>query len=347
MAENEYPNRYGPSRRGYRSQRYPPMDPGVRKAVHNFGVRDLRDLLNKKHQDQGDDPTQHKENEPRSKGINPPPDPTYNFLKDSSRDQGKPPGARRNESSYGRPGHYDNFRRGKESPVSQSSGGDSDGPKKELRFSDSPRVGRGSFRGGRNANRKKEERIANPVNIKVELTEAGQRNCVLDENTKLPDIKHVPDKHYQSRGSYRSRGSFRGRGRGRGKFVRRRSDDKDEQKPDTGPEESASPEAKDDDENVDEAKRESDVEQEYQEEQDEGTEENLEGDEEDDNNGEHSGTIDPEISPSPVNADEAATVDKETSAGFDPNLKESITITSSKFQDSEVKREVKVEPVKE
>lgn len=52
MADNErlrkpqFPRRNPPTR--------PP--PGVQKALHNFGVPDLRELINKKHQNQGDSP---------------------------------------------------------------------------------------------------------------------------------------------------------------------------------------------------------------------------------------------------------------------------------------------------
>lgn len=57
-----------------RASYYAMNRPNVKKAIHNFGVTDLREFLDKKHQEQDD----------TSKV--PPPDPQYSYLKDPTRE---------------------------------------------------------------------------------------------------------------------------------------------------------------------------------------------------------------------------------------------------------------------
>ncbi|KAL1509130.1 hypothetical protein ABEB36_003918 [Hypothenemus hampei] len=202
--------------------------PGVQKAIQNFGVLDLREFLDKKHQDQ--------DSKPQSNKKLPPPDPSYNYLKDPSRDHAR---SQRDDKPKKNPDRSLSSKNAQKKPqqTNKDQGFTYTSPKyretkKELRFSDHTQVltesdsqkqsdgfkGRNTSEGFKG--RVKEDKIENPVNIKIELsTETGQRNYTLDENTKIPDIKHVPD-HIPNQRPYK--GQFRGRGRGRGNFRRPR-----------------------------------------------------------------------------------------------------------------------------
>ncbi|XP_018572607.1 plasminogen activator inhibitor 1 RNA-binding protein-like [Anoplophora glabripennis] len=174
----------------------------VSKALHFFGVRDLREILDRKHQD---------EDQTKS---GPPPDPSYNYLKDPSRENANEHQSHRyreriSGDTYPR-GHYFRGSRGR------GRGG-------------------GSFRENRQYESDKPSFIQNPVNIKVEvIASTGERNCQLDEETKIADIKHIPnyklkdlrprnedgagrdfnDRYGYERGRGRGQRGRRGRGRG-------------------------------------------------------------------------------------------------------------------------------------
>ncbi|ERL93245.1 thyroid hormone receptor-associated protein 3 [Dendroctonus ponderosae] len=244
-----YPRRNGPFR--------PP--PGVQKAIQNFGVKDLREILDKKQQGKFED-----DKKPEPKENRPPPDPPYNYLKDPTRDSSVQPEDKHHLPQRGnqRPRNEDSSRKGQPRNRDQQTISErhSSAPhatedrqgrasKKELRFMDpvddnsqdmrgeksddlrgekpqdvhgeKPNFRGRSHRRGHNPRHTepREERLENLVNIKVELsTETGHRNCVLDESTKIPDLKYIPDQHRKPRG----RGSYRGRGRGRGSFRGRK-----------------------------------------------------------------------------------------------------------------------------
>ncbi|XP_066245448.1 uncharacterized protein [Euwallacea similis] len=241
MADNE-PHKKLPDKKLYNPRKNPALrlPPGVQKALQNFGVPDLREFLDKKHKEQGSSP----EDKPVDPRKQPPPDPSYNYLKDPSRElpgsSPKPDETLQRPSNQRRPRNqqHNNNNNNESYPDSKdnySERGPKETVKKELRFSDAPQVlegvpqmsrrGRGSFRGrnprgrGRHIMPKdREEVIENPVNIKVQLkVDSGQRSCTLDEGTKIAEIKHVPD--WTSGGQKPHRNSFRG---GRGSFRRGR-----------------------------------------------------------------------------------------------------------------------------
>ncbi|XP_066145251.1 uncharacterized protein [Euwallacea fornicatus] len=244
MADNE-PHKKLPDKKLYNPRKNPALrpPPGVQKALQNFGVPDLREFLDKKHREQGSSP----EDKPVDPRKQPPPDPSYNYLKDPSRElpgsSPKPDETPQRQFNQRKSrSHQYNNNNNEGYPDSKDSYSDK-GPKgtvkKELRFSDAPQVlegvpqisgrSRGNFRGrnprgrGKHIMSKDREVIENPVNIKVQLrVDSGQRSCTLDEETKIAEIKHVPDwtsgGQKAHRGYFRgSRGSFR-RGRRRGNF---------------------------------------------------------------------------------------------------------------------------------
>ncbi|XP_050300062.1 zinc finger CCCH domain-containing protein 4-like [Anthonomus grandis grandis] len=298
-------------------RRNPPSrpPPGVQKAMQNFGVRDLREILDKKHQDQGGEIPQNE------KKKMPPPDPSYNYLKDPARDRPSSPPHKREpkkqpQQFYQNPKLHrsktdPNIKNDNSTEPSEKDTSETVTKKKEIRFSDNPKPfereqqnynrGRGSFRSRGRPRRSNEdkveqiEKIENPVNIKIELsTETGRRSYVLDDSTKIADIKHVPDNSPSARPSRGTRGHFRGRGRGRGRPFRGRGSYNKGEKP-----------------------RNSESDQKTDEQEHDSTEQvDNEG-----NEGE---------------------VEKPNDATFDPSLAETITITSSNFEDGEVKRSVDI-----
>lgn len=161
---------------------------------------------------------------PNRKAKLPPPDPEYNYLKDPAREvskeapkveelkkqqkrqpttpRGRRPDQQNNNSSP----------KSQQEPTQENSKGEGT-PKKELRFSDTvTNIEQPTKQRGKKV-------LENPVNIKVKVSlETGHRSCILDENTIIPDIKHVPDQK-PLRGGFRG---FRGRGRGRGSFRGKR-----------------------------------------------------------------------------------------------------------------------------
>ncbi|KAJ8913939.1 hypothetical protein NQ315_015176 [Exocentrus adspersus] len=170
-------------------------NPSVSKALHLFGVTDLREVLDKKHQEQ---------EQTRS---GPPPDPSYNYLKDPLR-----------ENTHGQQTHKQY-----KGPHSDKAGGGDTYPKSRI-FRGSRGQGRGTgfSRGNHHYASKKSTFEQNLVNIKVEVaTSTGERSCVLDEETKLADIKPTPNyklKEPRSPGNVRNYtdkpGNEWGRGRG-------------------------------------------------------------------------------------------------------------------------------------
>ncbi|KAJ8973420.1 hypothetical protein NQ317_016703 [Molorchus minor] len=191
------------------------LDPYVSKALQNFGVTDMREWLDKKHQQEGHG------SEQVSKG-GPPPDPTYNYLKDPSREQAPYEHGWKNKDRQERPNESwsRDSPRGNDSWLRGTSRGS--------------RGKRGGFiKDSRPSGDEKSIYIQNPINVKVELSTAtGKRSYTFDEETKLGDIKHIPDQkpfsHDRGRGGYeRGRGLPRGRGwsdlgrgRGRGGMAR-------------------------------------------------------------------------------------------------------------------------------
>lgn len=199
MTENEA--RSGPQHPRKNPHFRPP--PGVQKALQNFGVPDLRQLLDKKHQEQSPE-----EQNTNRKAKLPPPDPEYNYLKDPAREVSTPKGEELKKKRQ--PTTPRGRRPDQQSPKSLQEPSQEGTPKKELRFADTvTKIEQNAKQRG------KQIVLENPVNIKVKVSlETGRRSCVLDENTIIPDIKHVPDQK-PLRGNFRG---FRGRGRGRGSF---------------------------------------------------------------------------------------------------------------------------------
>ncbi|CAG9761858.1 unnamed protein product [Ceutorhynchus assimilis] len=218
MAENDnakkphYPRRNAPQR---------PL-PGVQKAINNFGVSDLRQLLDQK----------HKEEKPIDPKNIPPPDPSYNYLRDPARD--KP---RASQPHKSKPKNQENSNKTKEIIAPENENAKITNfrgryPRRgNLNLSrDNQTTNESNFRGGssrrgrgngRPKTKDNPETIIDLINIKIEVSsETGHRSCILDEETKIADIKHVPDHQFSS--PRRGRGFFRGRGRGRG-FYRGRA----------------------------------------------------------------------------------------------------------------------------
>ncbi|KAJ8940452.1 hypothetical protein NQ318_007153 [Aromia moschata] len=209
MAESEQVSKSAPTpqRRPYHPNRpnYPHRgrgrpDPHVSKALHNFGVTDLREWLDKKHQQEGQS----------GKGSGPPPDPSYNYLKDPMRENSSREEQTRKYHKEHPEKPSDSWSRGNYSS-------------REFRG----RRGGGSTRDDRHSDTEKPSYIQNPVNIKVELkTATGERSYSVDEETKLADIRHVPDRKHQERRSFRGekeRGGYDGN-RGRGHVGRGRNE---------------------------------------------------------------------------------------------------------------------------
>ncbi|KAG5874180.1 hypothetical protein JTB14_015029 [Gonioctena quinquepunctata] len=245
MAEAETPTNPEdiPRRRPHQQNMRPPYsgrgrgrgrsDPHVMKALHNFGVRDLREFLDRKHQEE------------QMRGVLPE-NPSYNYLPDPDSGRGRGRGRsdphatkvlhnfserdfrelhdRKHQEEQMRGGppadpsynylsdpERENFDHSHKERHSQTYQG---GP-----TSWAPR-GRGTRRG--NERSRPPSFIQNPLNIQVQFsTSTGERNYHVDESNILGDIKHVPDYMYprgrggHSRGRPReSRGERRGRGRG-------------------------------------------------------------------------------------------------------------------------------------
>lgn len=184
-----------PERKTYTNRR-PPQQRRQPKPV--YVVEDLREKLNRKKQER---------EEAQSKGIGPPPDPSYNFLRDPAREdeshqtEAKTPGRKSERHDYNP--HFK--------------------PRQEGYGHERSYRGRGRQHFPRNQQR---PQTIQPVNIKVELaTSTGTRSCTFDEETKLPEIKHVPDRYDGAQRSYNQRNFYNknsprgrgGRGRARGR----------------------------------------------------------------------------------------------------------------------------------
>lgn len=237
----------------------------------------------------------------------PPPDPDYNYLKDPAREVSTPKGEelkkqyekkRQQTTPRGRRPDQQNNNpspKSQQEPSQENSKGEGT-PKKELRFADTlTNIEQNTKQRGK---KNIKEVLENPINIKVKVSlETGQRSCILDEKTIIPDIKHVPDQK-PLRGGFRGGRGFRGRGRGRGSFRGKREYVKKPVNQDN---------SEDASEQVNQTKEE---ESEVNEEEDTINNDNCE-----------------------VGTNEA----------FDANLTgHSITITSSNFQEGEVRRDVLV-----
>ncbi|KAJ3643954.1 hypothetical protein Zmor_011167 [Zophobas morio] len=147
--------------------------PSHSRIYQHLGVRDLREIIDRKRQERG---------QINECGV-PPSDPSYNYLKDPLRESAEQNVQELRQTFPRKPKNNDNFKRDREHHKGQTTS--------QVKYND----------------------IKNPLNIKVEFsTSTGEHVYKLDESLVLPTIKHVPDHRPVQNRSFRGRGRGRGRG---------------------------------------------------------------------------------------------------------------------------------------